>query len=173
MVYDSLLLGCRQIFTISATTIAFLFGDTIHQLLGSRCVGDTLGDPDFYAVCRAAEQIPQERGVGAGNRGRDIRGCVAHANGEDLDVGRGGEEGRREGQDTLAIGGAHLREDGHDAVGILLHQSTERGESGPGGRPESGRGQGEGEGAEQRDALDLPGAWIGDGEDGIEDGGQV
>lgn len=124
-----------------------------------------------------AQQLPEERQPRAGDGRRDVGGGVPDADGEDLDVGRDGEQARAEGQDALAVCGGALGEDGDDAAGVPRDDVAQGGEGrhGGGGRgPAELRGrQGVPHGAPQADADDPAAARVADGEDGVEDGGEV
>lgn len=145
--------------------------DTID---GTGGIVDGLGDADAHDVGGAAEQAPQEAGPCAGDGRGDSRRGIADADGEDLRVGGGGEQARAEGQDALAVGGCALGEDGDDAARVLGEQGLDRGQAVGGGLGAQLRGaQGVPDGAPQADLGDLAAAGVADGEDGVEDGGEV
>lgn len=118
------------------------------------------------------EQVPHERDPGARDGGRDVAGCVAQADGEDVDVGRARQQGGREGQDALAVRRGHLGEYGDDASRVLLEEGADGGQA-LAREARGRRREREADGAEQRHALDLARARVRGHEDGVEDGGEV
>lgn len=122
----------------------------------------------------AAEQAPQEAGPCTRDGRRDGGRGVADADGEDLRAGGGGQQARAEGQDALAVGGGALGEDGDDAARVLGEQGLDRGCTVGGGLGAQLRGaQGVPDGAPQADLRHLAAARVADGEDWVEDGGEV
>lgn len=96
MIDDSLLVGCQIIFVLCVAIISFP-RDTVYHTSRSGRIGNGFRNPDPYAVSRAAEEVPQEGNIGARDWSGDVRRRVAHAHGENLGTGGGGEERGREG----------------------------------------------------------------------------
>lgn len=144
--------------------------------LRRRRVGHALGDAHANARRRPREQVPQKRGPASRHGRGHVGGRVAQADGEYLHVGGAVEQAGAKGQDGLAVGRGALGEHGDRTVGVLLEEVLDGDELSVGnGRTAAGRRRREGheDGGEEADALDLAGARVGDGEDGVEDGGEV
>lgn len=142
---------------------------------GHRRIGLALGDAHADARRGPRQQVPEKRQPAARHRRGHITRRVSEADGKDLHVGRAVEQAGAKGQDGLAVGGCALGEDGDGTVGVLLEELLQGDELVVGGAARGGgrRGEGEEDGGKEADALDPAGARVGDGEDGVEDGGEV
>lgn len=149
-----------------------------------RGIVDSVRDPDPHHMRGAAEQPPQEHPPCTGYGGGDVGRGVPDTNGEDLDIPRHRQQARAERQDAGAVGGRALGEDGDDAVRVLGEELGEVGQppraaaaaatvGGRRGGAQLGGAEGVPDGAPEADALDLSAGRVADGEDGVEDGGEV
>lgn len=119
------------------------------------------------------EQFPDPRRIPARNRCRDVARRVAQIDGIYLRRAICGEEARGQGQDSPPVCGCGLGEDADDLGGIALDKLCEGVELCIGRRGDLGWGEGDHDGAEEGDVLDLANVWVGAREEGLEDAGEV
>ena len=109
----------------------------------------------------------------SGQGSHDVCWGVAEGDGVDFCFGRGGEEGRGEGEDCAAVGGGCFGEDDGDAGWVLGGDGVEGGEFGAWRGHEGWGGEAGYESGLQGDGPEEFGAWVGLGEDWVEDCGEV